>query len=118
MDRAKLLDILLRAAGQEHPIQTRKECIGFEQHAGGVKAWFKDGSSEEGDLLIQQDMLLAVSSMSRSLEDVHEGAASIAQAEQAFKEMAASTGDVSLRVQRDDCCELRSLSRLFYHALF
>ncbi|MFD3257985.1 FAD-dependent monooxygenase [Paenibacillus lentus] len=57
MDRAKLLKILLRSADRGHPVQTRKECIGFEQHPGGVKAWFKDGSSEEGDVLIAADGL-------------------------------------------------------------
>ncbi|WP_199925716.1 FAD-dependent monooxygenase [Paenibacillus bouchesdurhonensis] len=60
IDRAKLLDILLRAAGDEHRIHTRKECVGFEQHAKGVRVWFKDGSFAEGDLLIAADGLRSI----------------------------------------------------------
>ncbi|MFD3257980.1 methyl-accepting chemotaxis protein [Paenibacillus lentus] len=77
---------------------------GFAVVAGEIRklAGQSDESSQNISELIetiQQDMVQAVSSMSRSLEDVHEGAASVAQAEQAFKEIAASAGDVSLRVQ-------------------
>lgn len=60
IDRAKLLDILLRAAGDGHHIHTRKECVGFEQHAGGVKVWFKDGSSAEGDMLVAADGIRSI----------------------------------------------------------
>ncbi|GAA0133798.1 HAMP domain-containing methyl-accepting chemotaxis protein [Paenibacillus sp. YSY-4.3] len=77
---------------------------GFAVVAGEIRklAGQSDESSQNISELIdtiQQDMLHAVSSMSRSLEDVREGTATVAQAEEAFKEIAASTGDVSLRVQ-------------------
>lgn len=55
IERGKLLELLMSALGQEQIIHTGKTCRRFEQTASGVKVWFEDGSTEEGDLLIAAD---------------------------------------------------------------
>ncbi|WP_019638772.1 FAD-dependent monooxygenase [Paenibacillus fonticola] len=60
IDRAKLLDVLLSAAGPDHRIQANKRCVRFEQSACGIKVWFADGTSEEGDILIAADGIHSV----------------------------------------------------------
>ncbi len=55
IERGKLLELLMCALGQAQIVQTGKTCRRFEQNAYGVKVWFEDGSTEEGDLLIAAD---------------------------------------------------------------
>ena len=55
IERGKLLDALMNALDSDHLIQTGKTCSRFAQGGSGVKAWFEDGSTEEGDLLIGAD---------------------------------------------------------------
>ncbi|MCE4051427.1 FAD-dependent monooxygenase [Bacillus sp. Au-Bac7] len=55
IERGKLLELLMRALGQEQLVHTGKTCRSFEQNAFGVTVEFEDGSSEEGDLLIAAD---------------------------------------------------------------
>lgn len=55
IERGKLLELLMSALGRAQIVHTGKTCRRFEQNASGVKVWFEDGSSEEGDLLIAAD---------------------------------------------------------------
>lgn len=48
---------------------------------------------------IQQDTMIAATTMNQSLIEVHEGVISVEQAEQAFKAIVSSTTEVSTRVQ-------------------
>lgn len=55
IERGKLLELLMGALGPEQIVHTGKTCNRFEQNDNGVKVWFEDGSTEEGDLLIGAD---------------------------------------------------------------
>ncbi|USG66430.1 FAD-dependent monooxygenase [Brevibacillus ruminantium] len=55
IERGMLLELLLCALGQEQIIHTGKTYRRFEQNDSGVKVWFEDGSTEEGDLLVGAD---------------------------------------------------------------
>ena len=55
IERGKLLELLMSALGQTQIVHTGKTCRHFEQNASGVRVWFEDGSTEEGDLLIAAD---------------------------------------------------------------
>lgn len=55
IERGKLLKLLMNALAPEPIVQTGKTCRHFEQNDSGVKVWFEDGSTEEGDLLIGAD---------------------------------------------------------------
>jgi len=55
IERGKLLELLMSALGPEQIVHTGKTCHRFEQNDSGVKVWFEDGSTEEGDLLIGAD---------------------------------------------------------------
>ncbi|TVY02329.1 methyl-accepting chemotaxis protein [Cohnella terricola] len=49
--------------------------------------------------IIQKDTVVAAEAMRKSLAEVHEGVIAVDHAEQAFKEIVVSTGEVSTRVQ-------------------
>ena len=53
VDRATLRQILL--AGVEDRIQFGKRLVRYEEHAGGVVAYFEDGTKAEGDVLVGAD---------------------------------------------------------------
>jgi 2-polyprenyl-6-methoxyphenol hydroxylase-like FAD-dependent oxidoreductase len=55
VERGKLLEIFMNALGPEPMVYTGKTFIRFEQDHSGVKVWFEDGSTEEGDLLLGAD---------------------------------------------------------------
>ncbi|MFP7473455.1 FAD-dependent monooxygenase [Niallia taxi] len=55
IERGKLLELLMNALGEEQIVYTGKTCMSFEQNTSGVKVWFEDGSTVEGDLLIAAD---------------------------------------------------------------
>jgi len=55
IERGALLEVLMQALGSDRIVQTGKACRRFEQNGSGVKAWFEDGSAEEGDVLIAAD---------------------------------------------------------------
>jgi len=55
IERGKLLDILMSPLSREPVVHTGKTFSHFEQHEAGVKVWFEDGSTEEGDLLVAAD---------------------------------------------------------------
>lgn len=55
IERGKLLELLVNALGPDPIVHTGKTCRRFEQNDSGVKVWFEDGTTEEGDLLIGAD---------------------------------------------------------------
>ncbi|MBX9579113.1 MAG: FAD-dependent monooxygenase, partial [Gemmataceae bacterium] len=54
--RADLQATLADALGREH-LHLGRECVGYDQDAGGVTARFADGSTERGDVLVGADGL-------------------------------------------------------------
>lgn len=55
IERGVLLELLMSALGPEQVVHTGRTCRRFEQNGSGVKVWFEDGSTEEGDLLVAAD---------------------------------------------------------------
>lgn len=55
IERGNLLELLLYALGPEQIVHTGKTYRHFEQDDSGVKVWFEDGSTEEGDFLVAAD---------------------------------------------------------------
>lgn len=55
IERGVLLELLMSALGPEQVVHTGRTCRRFEQNDSGVKVWFEDGSTEEGDLLVAAD---------------------------------------------------------------
>lgn len=55
IERGVLLELLMSALGPEQIVHTGRTCKHFEQNDSGVKVWFEDGSTEEGDLLVGAD---------------------------------------------------------------
>jgi len=55
IERGVLLELLMSALGPEKIVHTGRTCRHFEQNDSGVKVWFEDGSTEEGDFLVGAD---------------------------------------------------------------